>query len=170
MADIKHAVIRTDLMSGTNDFSRMRSFRYMADGETPTAIDNGNVVVLDGLMDGQREVYKAVTPTVSADINKVAIVATPELMYDAMHKQLEDFYNAEGKICRGYLPQIGTDIFSVTAEALEVAGTPAKGWAVELGATTKLKAVESPTGGSTQIGKIIDVETVGSRVYYVIGC
>lgn len=170
MANTKHGVVRTDLMSGTYDASRLRSVKYMADGATETQIDNGCVVALSGLMDGEREVYKAVTPAANTALNKIVVIANPEVMYDERLKHLEDYFNEAGKVIRGYIPQIDTDIFSVTAECLEFTGTPAKGWVVELMAGVKLKAVAAATEGSTKVGEIIDVETVGARTYYVVGC
>lgn len=168
MAKIKHGVVRTDLMSGTHDATRLRSVKYMADGKTATDIDNGCVVALDGLMDGEREVYKAVTPKANTALSKIVVIANPEVMYDERLKQLEDYYNEAGKVIRGYIPQKDTDVIAVTAECLEFTGVPAKGWVVELTAGVKMKAVQSATTSSTKIGEIIGIETVGARTYYVI--
>ena len=44
MAD--HAIVRTDLMFGTQVNSGLRSFKYMGAGSTETAIDNGNPISL----------------------------------------------------------------------------------------------------------------------------
>ena len=170
MANKKHAVIRTDLMSGTYDASRLRSVLYMGDGSANMEIDNGCVVALNGLMEGQREVYQGITPAANTKLNMIVVIANPEVMYDERLKQLEDYYNEAGKVIRGYIPQVDTDIFSVTAEALDFEGEPAVGWAVELQAGVKLKAVETATEGSTQVGKLIQIEKVGARTYYVVGC
>lgn len=167
MPNIKHGVIRTDLMSGTYDASRLRSVRYMGDGTTETEIDNGCVVALNGLMEGEREIHMGVTPAVDTPINRIVVIANPEVMYDERLKQLEDYYNEAGKAIRGYIPQVGTDIFSVTAECLTFTGEPAKGWIVELQADVKLSVVENATG-ATKVGEIMDVEKVGARTYYVI--
>ena len=164
----KHGVIRTDLMSGTKDASRLRSVKYMGAGDTETEIDNGCVVALSGLMDGEREVYKAVTPAANTAADKIVVIANPEVMYDERLKQLEDYYNEAGKTIRGYIPQKNTDIASFTPECLEFTGTPKKGWTVELMAGTKLKVVQTATASSTKMGEIIDVETVGARTYYVV--
>lgn len=173
MAD--HAVVRTDLMFGTNVNAGLRSFKYMGSGSTATDIDNGNVVRLDGIIADavtgevpDREVWKAVTPAANSAIGDIVLVATPELHYDERYKMLKDFYNAAGRICRGYVLH-RDDIFSVTAEALSgVTSSTAPGWAVELQADTKLKTAATATNGSTVVGKIIQIETIGAVKYYVI--
>ena len=75
MANKKHAVIRTDLMTGTDVAADLRSVRYLADGATPTDIDNGCIVKLDGLLEG-------VTPATDTPMKDLVVIATPELMYD----------------------------------------------------------------------------------------
>lgn len=164
-----HGVIRTDLMFGTDVGPEVRSARYMGSGTTETEIDNGNVVLLDGLMADERELYKAVTPAANSAIEKVAIVATPEVLYDERKKNLDEFYNKAGAAIRVYRPHTH-DIFSVTADALNIASgvTPAVGDAVELMAGTKLKVVKSATSGSTQVGTIIEIEETQRYTYYVI--
>ena len=56
-----YAVFRSDLMSGTTVGADLVSVKYMGPGAIETAIENGNIVKLDGLMTGEREVYKGVT-------------------------------------------------------------------------------------------------------------
>lgn len=164
MAD--HAVIRTDLMSGTNVNAGLRSFKYMGAGSTATDIDNGCVVKLDGILDAnEREVWKAVTPAANTPLNQLAIVATPELHYDERKHALKEFYNAAGKICRGYTPH-SRDIFSVTAEALDgVTASTAVGAGVELQASVKLKVNAS---AASPIGKLIAIEDIKGVKFYVI--
>ena len=82
MTQTVHAIVRTDLMQGTIDGSSLVSLRYMGSGSTATKIDNGNVVVVEDLLDNERELYKGVTPTAGADFNKLVLVATPENMTD----------------------------------------------------------------------------------------
>lgn len=54
-----HGVFRSDLMSGTDVAADLVSVKYMGAGSTETAIDNGCVVKLDGLMTGEREFGRA---------------------------------------------------------------------------------------------------------------
>lgn len=158
----KHAVVRTDNMTGTDVRSQLVSIKYMGtDGATPTAIDNGNVLKVGALIDGEREVYKGEIPAADTAITDVVLIASAEVMYDERKKNLDEYENEENKILRGYRFNHG-DTFSVTAEALS--GSPAKDSAVTLEAGTKLAV----GGSGTSVGKIIDVETVGRYTYYAI--
>ena len=149
-----HAIVRTDLVS----------IKYMgADGRTPTAIDNGNVLKAGALLEGEREVLVGSAVSTHTALNDIVLVASPEVMYDERKRNLEDYENVAGKVCRGYRLRSG-DIFSVTAEAFSV--TPSTSHkVVELAAGTKLKPAASAT---SPIGDIIAVETVGRYTYYVI--
>lgn len=168
MADT-HAVVRTDKMAGTDVRSKLCSFKYMGAGTKATDIDNGNVVKVTGtLIDGEREVYKAVTPAKADTIGDIVLVASPEVIYDAGKQNITNFYNEADKIARGYILTSG-DIFSVTAEALSGAdSTTTVGAIVEMDAATKLKVVTTATSGSTTVGKIIAIEAVGVLKYFVI--
>lgn len=169
MSDVKHGVIRTDLMSGTDVAADLVSLKYFDADDKPAAIDNGCVVALSGLIDGERELWKAETPAANSDLSTIAIVATPEVMYDARQRNLSDFVNEAGKPARGYIPR-SRNVFSVTAEALNTAeGFVVKvGNVVELMAGVKLNVVASATEGATAVGKIIAIEQAGRYTYYVI--
>lgn len=167
-----YAVVRTDKMFGTDNRAGMASVKYMGSGSTATAIENGNVVKLDGLLaidatagTYEREIYKAVTPAASDELGVIALVASPEVMYDATKKDLAEFRNEAGEIARVYRLHHG-DIFSVTADAL--AGTAEVGSVIELQAGTKLKAVSSATASTTTVGKCIEVAPAGRYTFYVI--
>ena len=164
-----YAVVRTDKMQGTDVRDGLVSVRYQPSA-TMTAIENGNVVLLDGLETGSREVFKGATPAANSALAKVVLIATPELLYDERKKALNEFRNEAGEIARGYHFHTN-DIFSVTKTALDGAETPVVGDVVELKAGTKLNVVAAATGatsGSTVIGKIIDINTVGAYTYYAI--
>ena len=165
MANV-HAVVRTDLMFGTDVRSGLVSVEYLgADGATPTAIENGNVLKIGALKDGEREVYVGGDVAASDDLANVVLIATPEVMYDEHKHNIDEFVNEAGDICRGYRLHVG-DVFSVTEEALANA-SPAVGQVVELAAGTKLSNVASASG-ATKVGTIIAVETAGRYTYYVI--
>ncbi len=173
-----YAVVRTDLLAGTDVRSKMLSIEYLgADGETPTAIQNGNVVKIGPLktIDStnhiyEREIFVGTTPAANDAVADIALVATPELMYDATKKNLDDFINPAGRASRAYRLHTG-DIFSVTKDGLDGAATPAIGDIVELKAGTKLNVAASGTGatsGSTTVGKIIAIDVVGRYTFYVV--
>lgn len=161
-----YGVVRLDNMSGTTDGTLLRSVRFY-DGDKEAAIENGRVVLIGDLLDGQREVRKATAPAATSPMNHIGLVAAPELMYDERKRNLTEFIDEAGENVRVYIPHV-RDIFSVTAEALDAAAAIAKGNLVELQAGTKLKVVATATDKSTQVGKIVDIETVGSLTYYVI--
>jgi len=158
------AIVRLDNVSATRNGALIKSAKYMGSGTTEAAIENGSLVAIGGLMDGQREVHAAITPT--ATTGYFGLVCTPEVEYDESgYHGLDTYENKSGNTIRTIILQTG-DIFSVTEEALS--GTPAKGKIVELQAGTKGKVVTTVTAGSTKVGEIIAVETVGRFTYYVI--
>lgn len=163
-----YAVVRTDAMAGTDVRGQLVSVKYMgANGATPTAIENGNVLKIGALMTGEREIYIGGAVAANDKIDDIVLIASPEVVYDEHKHNLDDFVNEAGKACRGYHIHSG-DTFSVTAEALSGTGTPAVGNIVELAAGTKLAFVASATSGSTKVGRIIAVDVVGRYTYYVI--
>lgn len=160
MANTIHGVVRTDALLATSASAGLHSVKYMV-GEEFAAIDNGSVLVLDSLIEGEREVWKAVDPTEGAELGKLVLIATPEVMYDERLRNLTDFYNEAGVAARGYVLHSG-DIFSVTAPVLDGADDAAVGATVGVQASTKLKV------GGTGLGTVIAIETVGSLKYVVI--
>lgn len=167
----KHAVVRTDNMFGVDVRSGLVSIEYMgADGQTPTEIENGNVLKVGALKDGEREIYVGSDVAADDSLDEIVLVASPELMYDERDRNLDDFINEAGYPARGYRIHNG-DIFSVTIEALDGAEEPAVGDVVELADGTKLSVAAAATGateGSTVVGSIIHIETVGRYTYYAI--
>ena len=168
-----YAVVRTDNMFGTDVRAGLVSIKYMgANGTTPTAIQNGNVLKVGALMGDatngyEREIFVGAAPAANDDLKDIVLVATPEVMYDERKRNLDEFINEAGRACRGYRLHKG-DIFSVTKDALDGVAAPAIGNVVELKAGTKLNVAASATAGSTQVGKIIAIDVVGRYTYYVI--
>lgn len=164
-----HGVFRSDLMSGTDVAADLVSVKYMGSGSTPTAIDNGCVVKLDGLMSGEREIWKGVTPAANTALSDIAIIGSAEVIYDERQKNLDDFVNEAGSVSRGYIPR-SRNIFAVTEDALNIGSgvTPAVGSIVELMAGVKLNVVSTATASTTTVGKIIAIEKTNRYTYYVI--
>ena len=170
----KYSVVRTDNMMGTNVGTYLDSVRFVtvdssgaSPVDVPTAIENGNVVLVGDLLPGEREVHRATAPLANSNLKQIGLVATPEVLYDERKRGLDQFINEAGRAARIYYFHSG-DEFSVTAEGLAAAAAIAVGDLVELQAGTKLKVVKSATGGSTQVGKIIAIETAGRYTYYVV--
>ena len=163
-----YGIVRTDNMYGTDVRAALVSIKYMgADGSTPTAIENGNVLKVGALISGEREVYVGGKVAANDKATDIVLIASPEVMYDERKKNLDEFINEAGKACRGYRLHSG-DIFSVTKDALAGKATPAVGDVVELAAGTKLNVAATATSGSTTIGSVIDVNVVGRYTYYAI--
>lgn len=161
----KHGVIRTDRMYGTDVAANLISVKYMGSGSTATEIDNGNFVVVGDLMKDEREVFKATTPSADSTLGTIAVVASPEVLYDDRKKNLEDFVNIADKPARAYVLH-QNDIFSVTEEAIDKEPDVNVGDDVGPGTTTKIAVGNKATG--TKLGKIIAIEKMPRRTYYVI--
>lgn len=152
-----YGCVRTDNMSGTTLGKNLVSLKYQ-EGGVDAAIENGNIVVVGALIEGEREVRVATAPEATSPIGKLALVASEEVVKSKKQNTLDEFKNEAGDIIRGYR-LVSKDIFSVTAEALHIAEgvVPAVGYAVEVSTGTKMSVVESATEGSTQIGTIIEI-------------
>jgi len=174
MANTRHAIIRTDLLAGTDVGAYLGMGRYLgSDGVTPAAIDNGNVVKIGELIEGERDLRVLTTPAANTPIDRIGIVATPERFYDGLTHAAKDYENAEGLNLRVYLlaGMTTSSCFTVTADGFAIAAgaTPVKGWVAELQAGTKLKLVATATAGSTVVGKVIGVTKLEGVEAYVIG-
>ena len=166
---LNYAVVRTDNMAGTDVRSMLVSVRYY-DRDNPAAIENGHVVWLDNLEEGEREVHACSDVNSDTPINEVVLIASPEVTYDERYIDLDDYINEAGKICRAYRLHSG-DFFSVTKEALSGVETPAVGDVVELADGTMLNVVSAHDGateGATVVGAIHAIETAGRYTFYVI--
>jgi hypothetical protein len=174
MAMTNHAVIQTDLLAGTDVGAFLGMGKFLGtDGATPTVIDNGNVVKIGGLIDGERDLRVLTTPAANTPLDQIGVVATPERFYDGLTHGAREYENAEGQSLRVYL--LGglttSSCFTVTTDGFSIAGgaTPALGWFAELQAGTKLKLVAAATAGATVIGKIIGVTKLEGVDAYTIG-
>ena len=157
-----YCVIRTDGMSGTKQPADLRSLRFYGADGNPAKVENGTIVKLQGLEDGQREVYKAIAATASDDLNDCVVVAGVEVPYDERLKNLDQYITEAGKAVRGYILR-SRNQFSITKEGF-VGGTvpSAKGAKVGVGAGGKLDA------SGTSFGECSDIETAGRYTYYTI--
>lgn len=174
MADKRHAIIRTDLLAGTDVGAYLGMGRYLgSDGVTPAAIDNGHVVKIGDLIEGERDLRVYTAPAANTAIDQIGIIASPERFYDGLTHGAKDYENPEGHNLRTYLLNCMTSssCFTVTADGFEIAAgaTPEKGWTAELQADTKMKLVATATAGATVIGKVIDVTRLEGVDAYVIG-
>lgn len=158
---MSYCVIRTDLMSATKQPADLVSLRFYDSEGNVAAVENGVIVELQGFEENQREVRKAVAATASSDLNKCAIVAGVELMYDERKKSLDEFINEAGKATRGYIPR-SRNIFSVTKDGFVGGTAPSVGDSVGVGTGGKIDA------SGSGLGKCVHIETAGRFTYYAI--
>ncbi|MDF2588217.1 MAG: hypothetical protein K0S41_2058 [Anaerocolumna sp.] len=154
-------IVRLDNVAFTKNPALIKSAKYYV-STTATAIQNGMMVAIGDLVTGEREIHKVATPAV--DTTYFGIVCTPEVMYDEK-KHMDEFENAADAVLRVGVFQNG-DIFSATVEAFDA--TPTVGKIVELAAANTMKVVATLTSGSTKVGKVVAVETVGAKTFYVV--
>ena len=161
-----YAVVRLDSMAGTTNPTKLVSFRYN-NGSAYAAIENGFLASLDSLIEGEREIWKAVAPTANQALGKLVLCATPELMYNTVvDKNLSDFQNEAGADCRGYILSSG-DIFGVTVDAFasDTAPTSTNKYITIAAATQSMTAGSSSTNARLEY---IATESDNGYTYYVL--
>ena len=156
-----YTVFRSDLMHGTDSGVDLVSVRVYDASDEPIAVENGAIVELKEYEDGEREVWKGVLATASSKLSDCVVIGSEEVFYDERKKNLDEYINDAGSICRGYILR-SRNMFSVTKEGFVGGTAPAKGDAVGIGADGKINASGSGLG-TTQA-----VEAAGRYTYYVI--
>lgn len=156
-----YTVFRSDLMHGTDSGVDLVSVRVYDASDEPIAVENGAIVELKEYEDGEREVWKGVLATASSKLSDCVVIGSEEVFYDERKKNLDEFINDAGSICRGYILR-SRNMFSITKEGFVGGTAPAKGDAVGIGADGKINASGSGLG-TTQA-----VEAAGRYTYYVI--
>lgn len=158
---MSYCVIRTDLLAATQVASLLRSLRVYNDADEQIEIENGTIVELFGYEEGEREVMKAKLATAESKKEDCVIVATPEVMYDERKRNLDEFINEAGTICRGYIPH-ARDMYSITKEGFVGGSLPEVGAEVGVGEGGKLDVA------GTGWGKVMAIEAAGRHQYAVI--
>lgn len=160
----KHAVIRTDKMTGTNVDTQLYNVKFYADDEA-AEVENGNIVMIGDLDPDNRDVHIATAPTSGVDVGDLAVTAGVCLFYDESVRHYEDeWINEADRAFRSYGLHNGC-MFSVTAEAFS--GTPEVGKYVGYTAgSTKIAIAEEAS--ATTFGKIIDSDISGRYEYFCI--
>ena len=156
-----YTVFRSDLLSGTDVAADLVSCRVYDETDKTIAVENGTIVELKGYEEGEREVMKAVLATSASKISDCAIIGSVEMMYDERKKNLDEFINEAGTICRGYIPR-SRNFFSITKDGFVGGSVPAKDAEVGIGADGKLDAA------GTGFGICRAIEVAGRYTYYVI--
>lgn len=165
-----NCVVRTDLLAGTRNPAFLEHGRYYNASSAQAEIQNGSIVYVGALEDGERESHKYTDVPEDATIKDLVLIAAPEVIYDeSNHKTLRDFINEAGKIIRGYylLPQTE---FSVSAEGID--GTaPTVGQTLVVAKDSHILKVGAASAG-TVIGTCTAIETKfqygATMTYYTI--
>ena len=108
-----YTVFRSDLMHGTDSGVDLVSVRVYDASDEPIAVENGAIVELKEYEDGEREVWKGVLATASSKLSDCVVIGSEEVFYDERKKNLDEFINDAGSICRGYILS-SRNKFSVT--------------------------------------------------------
>lgn len=160
-----YGVFRSDNVKATKT-GAIKSGRYFV-GANATKISNGNLVKLDSLISGERELWKVVAPggTTAGDLY---IVATPEIIYDETLKSngaLDQFENEAGANITLLQLEIG-DLFSISDECIAPVGDePAVGKFVTPSATGTKWTEVAQTTSEVFYGKIVARELYKNGKY-----
>lgn len=157
----KYCVFRSDLMSGTDVAADLVSCRIYDDSDNPIAVENGTIVELSGYESGQHEVMKAKLATSTSKLSDCVVIGSEEVMYDERKKNLDEFVNEAGSICRGYILR-SRNMFSVTQKGFVGETVPAVDAEVGIGAEGKIDAA------GTGLGTVMAIEMTSRYTYYVI--
>lgn len=126
-------------------------------------LQNGWVAQVGGVVSGNRDLRQAVQP--KAGEGRLVLIAAPEINvseYVKTDARLDNFFIPAGKPARAYHLESG-DVFSVTYEGLTLIGNEAKvGNYLVAQDGFKLKEVETLTGEEGFVGKILDIEQLGT--------
>lgn len=164
-----YGVIRTDLVKATKSGNILSGRYYVT--TTATAIENGNLVKLDSLIDGERDLWKVVAPG-GITASDLYVVASPEIIYDESLKSkgaLDQFRNEAGANITLVPLEVG-DIISVSDACINILSgetEPSVGSYVTPSATgTKWQEIAS-SSLNTEVfrGKIIAREVYNGAKY-----
>jgi hypothetical protein len=164
-----YAVVRTDNVKATKT-GAIKSGRFFV-STTATAIENANLVKLDSLITGNRELWKVVAPG-GVTAGNLYVVATPEIVYDETLKSsgaLKEFRNEAGENITLLALEVG-DTLSISDAAINVINDdddlPAVGSYVTPSASgTKWQEVSSIASNEVFYGKIIARELYKKDTY-----
>ena len=102
--------VRLDVVSGNRDNSQVKSAKYFKDG-APAEVENGVVVAIKGLVEGEREIHEVVDVT-DKDMF-VGLITTPEVDYEERgYYGIDTFVNKADVPVRVHVLHEG-DIFSI---------------------------------------------------------
>lgn len=118
----------------------------------------GNIVVLDGLAEGEREIFKAKAKADILATDDVLLHTTVERVYSSLDHE-DNFVLKAGEAGRAH-NLVDGDIFTINAKL--VTGTPAVGkFLTVVAGTDKLAVADAPVADTPVTFEIIEVEKIG---------
>lgn len=118
------AIVRKDILLAGYNGNLVSTKVHNNVGSDLVATTNGVFVVVEGLMEGEREVRKGRLASLTDVEKDVVLIHNSEVMADERKYKLEDFFIEAGKVARGYRLFDG-DIITLTADLF--VGTPVVG-------------------------------------------
>lgn len=159
-----YTVFRSDNMPGIDNRAYITSVLVQDASGKPIEVENGTIVKVGAKIEGKHDLYAATLAASSdSDLTKLAVIGTPELIYDeTTYHNLDDFINEKGIPAAGYMLGHGGD-FAVTKEGFVGGTAPAAvGGTVGIGADGKIDA------SGSGLGTVLAIEKVGRYTYYTI--
>lgn len=158
-----YTVFRCDNMPGTDQRTMIVSVLVQDDGGDPIAAENGSIVEIGELVEGQHNLYTAKLATSSSTLSKCAVLGTPEVVYDdTPKKNLDDFVNEAGKPAAAYLLKDG-GVFSITKEGF-VSNTAPSATKTTVGLGDGGKIDSSGSG----LGTVLAIDKTARYTFYAI--
>lgn len=151
-----HVMFRSDAMAGTV------LGQYLVSLRVATEIDNGMLVAVGALEEGQREVKTMEAITAETKRGAIAVLGSEEVDKAKTFDTVGGFTNKVGTIARGYILH-ETDAYAVTADAFD-GGVPEKNAKVY----AKAGSNKHFTAGDIELGVCEAIETDGATTWYVI--
>lgn len=151
-----HVMFRSDAMAGTT------LGQYLVSLRATDEIDNGMLVAVGALEDGQREVKAMAAIAADTKVGAIAVLGSEEVDKEASFDTVGGFTNKAGTIARGYILH-DNGAYAVTAGAFE-GNVPTKGAKVY----AKAGSNKHHTAGDVEIGICEAIENDGATTWYVI--
>jgi hypothetical protein len=171
-----YPIFVAESMESTHDANLLRAGRYQVTG-TDTVVSNGGLVMLDGFVTGQRDLYKCKVPTAITTTN-LYIIDAPEVVYsEETTKGLDDFQVPAGQNARLRRPRVG-DRFSLSANGITPITTEAAiavgSFVIPTAGATEVVEVAAAGGTESFVAEIKDTFTIGydigGRAIVMFGC
>lgn len=160
-----YTVFRSDNLPGIDNRAYITSVLVVDGNGDPIAVENGTIVKVGAKVTGKHDLYTATLATNSdTDLTKLAILGTPELIYDeSTYHNLDEFINPAGKAAAAYMLGRGGD-FAVTKEGFASATAPSS-----VGGTVGIASSGGKINASgSGLGTVLAIETAGRYTFYTI--